>query len=566
MAAPHQQPTIGVGIDFGTTYTGAAMYRIAGGLADLRDIPIENSQDNPKFPTVVYHFNAPHRPPLVGRAALSQARLDENDKVGKLYSLFKLQLGTDWHEYRGGRRITTESLACEVLTKVRHAVEAELREYPGSTIRYAFSHPGTWGEKAIAALGRAIIDAGFPPGFQVIDEPVATALGAARELPESGLLARGNHILICDLGGGTFDLAVVTLQPDGAIRVKGGAGGNGHLGMSNLDKILAMLWLKKAIDLPPQAEQMLKDHIVNGVEVDLAWDAIPQVYTSHTHRSDLLRQAEVKKIEICRYWDTLPATLSESLPTGHVVLFNGQDIQPSIDRMNQEVQASVDTYIRGLSAHHITYNTITRVVFSGGGSGLPGIAAGVEQLFARHRTTAQPLLVRLIHHDGPLMVQRGTARFAFDHDIVMERRFNASYGVRTSDEEKPKGGTEGWPKRQVKRNGEWVTCYDKYQLIFKRHDPIPSSPKIVEFPPLGDGPGTMVLEVLAGESENPDKNDRITLVKIALSPDARADTEKKIKLTFALSSSGLMQVQAFNPDTNEESDMQAFNPSDEPRL
>lgn len=569
MDLPDRDHTLGVGIDFGTTYTGAALYRFAGGMAVLRDIQIENVAQTSKFPTRVYQSNTQGHPPLIGTAALNAARLDDDDTAGRLYSLFKLQLGKNWSESRGGRQITAGSLTRDVLEKVRLAIEAEvgdeLRANPGLTLRYAFSYPGTWHEEQIAALGKAIRAAGFPTTFSSLDESVATALGAARHLPGAGLLARGNHILICDLGGGTLDLAVVVLQENGAIRVKGGAGGNDHLGMSNLDKVLALLWLKKAdIPLPELAERVLRHHLVNGLELDSAWDSIVEVYPSHRWRSDLLRRAEIRKIEVCRYWDSLPPMLAETLPSNHQILFSRADLQPFVDRMNQEVQASIDTYIRGLETHGITYNSITCVVFSGGGSGLPQIASHVEELFARHRTAARPVTTRTITSDGPLMVQHGTAIFAFDPSIVKERRFNASYGVRTSDPEKPAGYTDGWPTRTAPRGSQKIRCYDKYQRLFHRHDPIPSVAKTFEFPPVGDGPGVMVLEVRRGDDENPDKNEHITEVSVTLGPDSTP--KKTVQLIFKMQPTGLMQVKAYNPHTGEWSGSQEFRPFDDPQV
>ena len=90
------------------------------------------------------------------------------------------------------------------------------------------THPARWGAKSLATLRQAARAAGFEdPEF--VPEPVAAALHFASER-----LDVGEYVAVYDLGGGTFDTAVLRRTAD-SFAVVGAPGGNEDLGGEDFD-------------------------------------------------------------------------------------------------------------------------------------------------------------------------------------------------------------------------------------------------------------------------------------------------------------------------------------------
>jgi len=86
------------------------------------------------------------------------------------------------------------------------------------TEHQAQSHPGGWRAR-------------WPAGERIINEPTAAALAyGAGETPDETML-------VYDLGGGTFDVSVVSVQ-DGVVEVRA-SHGDTHLGGDDFDQLLA---------------------------------------------------------------------------------------------------------------------------------------------------------------------------------------------------------------------------------------------------------------------------------------------------------------------------------------
>ena len=99
-------------------------------------------------------------------------------------------------------------------------------------------------------------------GFQVLGllhEPTAAAIEYAHRHPRFGKGAERRHVLVYDLGGGTFDAAVVRADPEGVAVVR--SAGVERLGGDDFDRAMAELALAKAgrgwEDVPPDARQRL---------------------------------------------------------------------------------------------------------------------------------------------------------------------------------------------------------------------------------------------------------------------------------------------------------------------
>jgi WD40 repeat protein/molecular chaperone DnaK (HSP70) len=195
-----------VGIDFGTTYSSMAWYNPGGnppysGQAEV----ILNSDGEPKTPSTVY-FGEDET--LVGRMAerILEDASEEQDQRDEVFQRtvrnIKRELITPPQiALPGSRFVRPVEVAAEILEKLK--VDAEDGVFHEEVPRAVITCPAEFG-----ILQRQVIErAGRLAGFEevvLLDEPVAGALAYAR----SGRKV-GKHVLVYDLGGGTFDLAVL---------------------------------------------------------------------------------------------------------------------------------------------------------------------------------------------------------------------------------------------------------------------------------------------------------------------------------------------------------------------
>lgn len=129
-------------------------------------------------------------------------------------------------EYKGEKKsFFPEEVSSMVLTKMRETAEA----YMGKTVKDAvITVPAYFND----SQRQATKDAGAIAGLNVlriINEPTAAAI--AYGLDKKGDIER--NVLIFDLGGGTFDVSILTIQ-DGIFEVKSTAGDT-HLGGEDFD-------------------------------------------------------------------------------------------------------------------------------------------------------------------------------------------------------------------------------------------------------------------------------------------------------------------------------------------
>jgi len=126
--------------------------------------------------------------------------------------------------YKGEeKQFSAEEISSMVLTKMKEIAEA----YLGSTIKNAVvTVPAYFND----SQRQATKDAGVISGLNVmriINEPTAAAIayGLDKKASSSG----EKNVLIFDLGGGTFDVSLLTIDEAGVVEVRATAGDT-HLG------------------------------------------------------------------------------------------------------------------------------------------------------------------------------------------------------------------------------------------------------------------------------------------------------------------------------------------------
>ncbi len=206
--------TIDYGIDLGTTNSTIAL--LNGTNVEI----FKNNEDFECTPSAVWldKKESIH----VGRRA--KERLGDDDE--NAFSEFKLQMGTGEEKIfkRNGCRMKSEELSAEVLKALKNDVKQRRNENVMSaviTVPAAFQLPQCEATKKAAHL------AGFTSS-PLLQEPVAAAMAY-------GFQSESDNVfwLVYDLGGGTFDAAVIQVR-DGVIQVVN-HGGDNHLGGKLID-------------------------------------------------------------------------------------------------------------------------------------------------------------------------------------------------------------------------------------------------------------------------------------------------------------------------------------------
>jgi len=231
-----------VGIDLGTTYSCVGIFR-----EDRCDI-IANDQGNRTTPSFVA-FTDTER--LIGDAAKNQVAMNPHNTVfdakrliGRKFSDAEVQADMKHFpfkiidkggkpnievEFKGEKKVfTPEEISSMVLTKMRETAEA----YLGTTVNNAVvTVPAYFND----SQRQATKDAGLIAGLNVlriINEPTAAAIAYGLDKKVEG----ERNVLIFDLGGGTFDVSLLTIE-EGIFEVKSTAGDT-HLGGEDFDNRL----------------------------------------------------------------------------------------------------------------------------------------------------------------------------------------------------------------------------------------------------------------------------------------------------------------------------------------
>jgi molecular chaperone DnaK len=225
-----------VGIDLGTTNSELAVV-----LEDkLQVIPIHG---NPIMPSCVGLDLSGKL--LVGQAAKNQLVAAPESTILSI----KRKMGEDTKVTLGDKQFSPEEISAFILRELVQEAERQL----GRPIKKAvITVPAFFNERQRKATQMAGELAGLEV-LRILNEPTAAALAYGMGAQASG----SETMLVYDLGGGTFDVSVVTVE-SGVVEVKA-SHGDTHLGGDDFDQLLvdlAVLEFKKChnVDLLPEAK------------------------------------------------------------------------------------------------------------------------------------------------------------------------------------------------------------------------------------------------------------------------------------------------------------------------
>ncbi|KAK1741242.1 heat shock protein 70 family protein [Skeletonema marinoi] len=239
-----------IGIDLGTTYSCVGIYK--NGRVEI----IANDQGNRITPSYVAFTEIGER--LVGDAAKNQATINPENTVfdvkrliGRDYFDKSVQADKKLMPYKivssdnkpfveitsNGKvsKFAPEEISAMILQKMKSTAEA----YLGEEVKNAVvTVPAYFNDNQ----RRATKDAGTIAGLNVdriINEPTAAAIAYGMD----DKLGPERHVLVYDLGGGTFDVTAMAIE-DGVFEVKGTAGDT-HLGGEDFDQRVMQYYIKK---------------------------------------------------------------------------------------------------------------------------------------------------------------------------------------------------------------------------------------------------------------------------------------------------------------------------------
>ena len=207
----------GLGVDLGTTHTAAAV--TVGGAVEA----VRLGARRPEIPSLV--FLCADGEVLIGEAA---QRRGESEPT-RLAREFKRRLGDPVPVQLGGTPMSAHALTARLL---RHVVEVVTREQGSPPTRIVLTHPANWGPYKRDLLTQAARLADLSE-VTLRTEPEAAALRFAA----TARVAPGEIIAMYDLGGGTFDAAVLR-KSAGGFNVLGEPQGVEQLGGVDFDEAI----------------------------------------------------------------------------------------------------------------------------------------------------------------------------------------------------------------------------------------------------------------------------------------------------------------------------------------
>ena len=304
------------------------------------------------MPSVIYRDRRGNH--AVGVRAFNQLMVSPDNAVEG----FKRLMGTDTplRFASTSEAITPEQAATEVL---RALVGNALVESGSATVTGAVvTIPAAFNQVQSEATLAAAREAGLER-VALLQEPVAAALAAM-----AGARDRSGVFLVYDLGGGTFDAALVH-SVDGEVTVLAHEGAN-MLGGRDLDRgimdALALPWLRRTFSLP------------ENLAIDPKYNRLFRVAR---------RSAEIAKIALSTREET---TLSASDEEVRLEDLNGEPIYLDVpitrreleERASKAVERSIACCRDMLAQAGFRHEDVARVVLIGGPTKMPFLSRRVQ--------------------------------------------------------------------------------------------------------------------------------------------------------------------------------------------
>ncbi len=223
-----------IGIDVGTSFTAAAVARGGNGeYADPESVILGSRSSTAA--SVVFLGDSGQL--LVGDSAERRAATHPDRVVRE----FKRRLGDTVPLVVGGQSHRPEAIAASV---VRWVVDRVAEREGSQAQAIAVTHPASWGPYKQSLLSDALARVGLSD-VTFLTEPAA----AAAHYASQARIEPGSTVAVYDLGGGTFDAAVVRKTDETSFEVLGTPQGIDQLGGVDFDEVV-FAHLRAGVDMP----------------------------------------------------------------------------------------------------------------------------------------------------------------------------------------------------------------------------------------------------------------------------------------------------------------------------
>ncbi|WP_203880425.1 Hsp70 family protein [Planotetraspora kaengkrachanensis] len=324
-------------IDFGTCYTCATI--MVDDQAEV--LEVDGSRC---LPSLVYRDE--NGDLLTGRLATSEAAVS----AANVARTPKRALAQGAPMLLGGTPVEAEDLVAAVLSRM--AVEASRRAGDAPPEQVVLTHPAAWDGQQIATLGEAAKRAKLAP-VQFVPEPVAAAAFYA----QSEDIPAGAPVAVYDLGGGTFDVAVLRRTATGFDVVA--QGGGDHIGGEDFDEALYELIADHAMTRDPST-----------------WEELALGTTERATRDRAILHRDIIEAKELLSETTICKVMAGNLP----ISITRAEFETAI---SDDLRATITTFQDVVTGAGLAIDELAAVYLTGGSSRIPLVSDLLSQLLNR---------------------------------------------------------------------------------------------------------------------------------------------------------------------------------------
>ncbi|ORX60439.1 actin-like ATPase domain-containing protein [Hesseltinella vesiculosa] len=448
-----------VGIDFGTTYSGAAfaMSTTDNEVHDIKNWPRRGGYHYPKVPTISLYDRNTRQLVTWGNGVIAECRKNTDRELIKLQQ-FKLYLDESLGMLKIPEGFNAVDLIADYLKVLHEHIKTEMkRTYVGQMdcrYRYCLTVPAMWTDKAKQIMRDASVKAGIiekddhHDRLMLISEPEAAAIYCERT-SDDFTMVDGDEFMICDAGGGTLDLIVfgVKMDADGNRTFQESTEGMGRsCGSIFIDKGMKKLLksklkkISKGRGVPDAALETMMEHFIDRMKPD--FDGTEEQYL------DLPMNAGVVE-------HYLPAV---GLQDGKLTF--------TVEELKQKVFEPVVKDVLDLLHQQLKMTTNLKAIFMVGGFG------SSQYLYHRVNEEFSPLGVKVVTPNrGELAVARGAVYAGLNPTKVSVRVPRYWYGIEITA---PFVEGVDPPHFKITNPDGTVRSDHRFSIFVRRGEPLPN--------------------------------------------------------------------------------------------